>query len=116
LGLAINLASGTDMAGKPFTASDAFGSLLPMSLNDLYSAMRSEGLSRGVALGLMSVMGESIQTYASTPKIAAPTIEKPRLVRPQVQTPTLTGDVANLIGRGVKWYTGSDDEDAKGLK
>lgn len=55
--------SGENVIGQKVTAKSALaGMVIPMSVRDIYEAMRSEGVPKGAALGTLSMLGVSVQT------------------------------------------------------
>ena len=61
----IDLAAGTDVVGQPATpGSVALKTMTPISLQNIYEAMKAEGVEKGAALGLLDLFGMSLNTYA----------------------------------------------------
>jgi len=59
-----NLLTGKDYAGQPVTAaSTALNLLTPIGGNDIYKAMIDQGVPKGTAMALLSILGMNIQTY-----------------------------------------------------
>jgi hypothetical protein len=53
-------------AGHPQTAGEvARNVVLPLSFGDIYEALQDQGMSRGAALGLLSLLGFGLTTYKS---------------------------------------------------
>ena len=64
-GLVFDVLSGTDVVGEPVTpGSAALRLVLPMSGRDIFDALKAHGVPAGTALGLMSIFGMSVSTYA----------------------------------------------------
>lgn len=62
-GAAVDILAGKDVVGEPTTPLGVLGGLtMPLSLGDIYQAMKREGVPTGTALGLLSIFGMSIQT------------------------------------------------------
>jgi hypothetical protein len=63
-GAAVNIRSGEDVVGQPVTvASTAQNLAVPMTFNDIYAALREQGIVKGTAMGLLTTFGMSLQTY-----------------------------------------------------
>jgi len=86
---AVNLLQGKDAAGQPTDLmTEARRVAVPLSVMDVYQAMKSEGVPEGSALGLLGIMGMGLQTI--DPKKAPPPIppyaprpsEEPALAAP----------------------------------
>lgn len=66
----LNAQWGQKVTGEQTTAlKELAGLVMPMSLGDFASALMEQGVAKGTALGLLSVLGDSINTYA--PKVQA---------------------------------------------
>lgn len=64
VGAAVDTIAGEDQSGQPVTPfSTATNLTVPLSMRDIYSAMQSEGVPKGAALGLVSLFGMGLQTY-----------------------------------------------------
>lgn len=64
VGTSVNLLSGKDVVGQPVTpATVAQGLLVPLALQDIYSAMVDQGVPKGTAMAILSIFGMSIQTF-----------------------------------------------------
>jgi hypothetical protein len=62
VGAAVNVASGSDVVGRPVTAaSTAKGLLVPLTFQDVYQAMLDQGVPKGTALGILSLFGWGLQ-------------------------------------------------------
>jgi len=63
-GAVINSLSGTDTVGQPVTiANTAMGSLVPLSLQDIYKVMNEHGVPAGTAFTLLSIFGMGLQNF-----------------------------------------------------
>jgi len=62
-GMAVNAISGTDYSGKPVTVKSQLQGMMPMVLGDVLSVAKEQGVSKGTALAILSLFGESMQTY-----------------------------------------------------
>lgn len=59
-----DVATGKDVVGNPATVKGkALELVTPMSVRDVYQAIREEGVPKGTALGLLSIFGMGVQTY-----------------------------------------------------
>lgn len=64
-GTALNLLAGKDVVGNQFTYVDAITNLtIPMNFGDIYNAMQEQGVPAGAAMGLLSIFGAGLNTYA----------------------------------------------------
>jgi hypothetical protein len=64
VGAGVSALAGEDVVRQPVTAaSTAQNLLVPMTFNDIYDAMKEQGLARGTAILLLSTFGMSVQTY-----------------------------------------------------
>jgi len=64
VGLGVDVATGKDFSGQKVTAgSVAARTLTPISAQDIYQAMKSEGVPEGTILGLLAIFGMGVQTY-----------------------------------------------------
>jgi hypothetical protein len=68
--LGMDVAAGETMVGEPvsLTTVEGLGNIaaqrfVPLSFQDIYEAMRDQGLSRGAALGVLSLFGWGIQVH-----------------------------------------------------
>lgn len=70
IGTPIDILSGENAVGEPVTPeSAAKGLLVPLSFQDIQKAMQERGVPAGAALGILSIFGAGLQTYAPyTPK------------------------------------------------
>jgi len=65
-GTIVDVASGTDVIGKPVTAGSVAKNLtIPISFRDIQAAIEEQGADKGTALGLVSLFGAGVQTYAA---------------------------------------------------
>ena len=63
-GAVVNFLSGKDVAGNPVDVASTVKSLtIPITYQDILKVMEDQGLPRGVALEILSIFGEGIQTY-----------------------------------------------------
>lgn len=70
---AVNVLAGKNVVGQPVTVTSTAMDLgVPLALSDIYSAMLDQGVDRGTALGLLSVLGMGLQTYSPPPAKLAP--------------------------------------------
>jgi hypothetical protein len=63
VGLIFDFSTGKDFMGNPITGSSLAQRMVPISLMDIYQSMQAQGIPAGTALGVLSIFGESIQTY-----------------------------------------------------
>ena len=64
-GTSVDIAAGKNVVGEPVTpASVAVSTTVPLSLNDIYDAMKQHGIPAGSALALASILGIGVNTYA----------------------------------------------------
>jgi hypothetical protein len=62
----LNLMSGTGFAGKEATVESELGGLAaPITYQDIYTALRTEGLDHKTALSLLALLGSGIQNYST---------------------------------------------------
>ncbi len=67
--MAITLRSGTNLAGQPVTAGEALaGGMAPISVQDIYAAMKENGIPAGLAFGILAIFGEGVQVYGNKAK------------------------------------------------
>jgi len=65
LGSAVNLMTGEDFKGDPTDiGNEAVNLVTPMALMDVKKAMEDQGVPTGTALGILSLFGMGLQTYA----------------------------------------------------
>lgn len=63
-GTSLDVVTGEDVVNKPVTATSALtGLLIPLSMRDIYKAMREQGVPAGTALAILSIFGMGVQTY-----------------------------------------------------
>lgn len=68
-GLPIDVIAGEDVVGNKVTLGGAvITAPVPITLRDIYVAMKTEGIEEGAALGLVSVFGMGLQTYTERKK------------------------------------------------
>lgn len=73
----INLASGRDATGQPVSVgSQLLSNVTPLIINDVYSAMKDQGVKALYTVGIPSAFGVGVQTYQ--PKEAKPTNSAPK--------------------------------------
>jgi len=64
-----NIASGANVIGEETSAAkEALGMVAPMTVRDIYDAIKAEGVSTGVAIGILVVLGFGAQTYEDDKK------------------------------------------------
>jgi len=64
-----NIASGANVIGEETSAAkEALGMVAPMTVRDIYDAIKAEGASTGVAIGILVVLGFGAQTYEDDKK------------------------------------------------
>lgn len=68
LGGAIDLRMGENMVGEPATLTSKLTESGPMSYYDIYEALRVQNVDDGVALALLALLGEGLQTYEEREK------------------------------------------------
>jgi diguanylate cyclase (GGDEF)-like protein len=62
LGIPIDIASGSNVAGQPVSLKSGLASgLVPMSFMDIYQAMQDGGVPEATAIGLLSIFGAHVQ-------------------------------------------------------
>jgi hypothetical protein len=67
-GAIVNLFDGTDLAGKEATLlNQAANMVVPLTYVDIYQALEEQDLPEGVALSLLALLGEGLQTYKPKP-------------------------------------------------
>jgi hypothetical protein len=65
IGSAVNLATGKNVVGQPVTPTTVASDLVvPISFRDVYDSMIAQGIPGGTALGILSLFGVAVQTYA----------------------------------------------------
>jgi hypothetical protein len=70
LGAAVDIAQGRDFSGQKVTLASETGKMLtPISVQDIYQAMQSEGIPEGTIIGLLSIFGMGVQTYDEKKKL-----------------------------------------------
>lgn len=80
---AINIRAGTNVVGEETSIpGELVGLVTPLSLSDALQAIESQGVPRGTAITLLSIIGAASNTYAVEEADGAP----PR--RPKTRTPT----------------------------
>lgn len=68
-GAIINLFDGTDLAGNKVTVENqALNMAAPLTYMDIYQALKEQDLPEGIALSLLAVLGEGLQTYGKPNK------------------------------------------------
>jgi hypothetical protein len=84
-GAIANLFDGTDLVGNKITLKQqATNMSMPITYADIYQTLREQGLGRGLALSLLTFLGEGLQTYKSKTGNQPP---RPRPGRPQRPKP-----------------------------
>ncbi len=68
-GAGLDVLAGEDLMGEPATvAGEAQDLVTPMTLKDIYEAMKEQGVPKGTALGLLALFGMSLQTHKDRTK------------------------------------------------
>jgi len=68
-GIPMDVLSGQNVVGEPMTLGRAaLEAPTPLAFDDIYEAMKDQGVPAGTALGLLSVFGMGLQTYEAKPK------------------------------------------------
>lgn len=63
-GAAVNLMTGKTSVGEPTSVKDeALSMVMPMSFRDVYKATKEHGVPKGIALGILSMLGYGLQHY-----------------------------------------------------
>lgn len=66
-GAVANLFNGTDLGGNEATVTNqAMNMMAPITYMDVYQALKEQDLEDGVAISLLAILGEGIQTYDAT--------------------------------------------------
>jgi hypothetical protein len=66
---AVDVVTGKNVVGEPVTAKSVIKNLVvPLSLRDIYDAMKEQGMPKGAALSILSIFGDGLQTYDSQNK------------------------------------------------
>ncbi|HUT57701.1 MAG TPA: hypothetical protein VNA25_07600 [Phycisphaerae bacterium] len=90
----VNVLSGENLIGEKVTPESVTGQLtVPLATRDIYEAMRSEGIGKGAALGLLATFGVGLQTYDRKPREKVPKTTAQRLYE------TRSGRASRLIAR-----------------
>lgn len=64
VGTGIDLSQGKDVIGRPVTPGGAaLRMLVPLSFEDIYNEMKEQGIVKGTAIALLSILGAGVQTY-----------------------------------------------------
>lgn len=64
----VNLFDGTDLAGhEADIGNQSLNMVAPLTYQDVYQALEEQDLPAGVALGLLAMLGEGLQTYSDKP-------------------------------------------------
>lgn len=72
IGVPLDILSGENAVGEPVTpASAAKGLLVPLSFQDIYETLKQRGVPSAAAIGLLSIFGMGVQTYANKPATPA---------------------------------------------
>ncbi len=59
-----NALAGRDVVGEKFTLeTELLGAVLPLSVGDIYSVMREQGVPAGTALSILTIFGFGVSTY-----------------------------------------------------
>lgn len=76
-GAIINLFNGTDLGGNPATVQNqALNLSMPLTYMDVYQALEEQDLPEGVALSLLTMLGDGLQTYDTSRKRPKPPTKK----------------------------------------
>lgn len=68
-GTAVNVAVGKDLSGQEVTAkSTALQLVTPLSVSDIYDAIKEQGVPAGAALSLVGLLGAGMQTFKASEK------------------------------------------------
>ena len=60
----LDVISGQNVVGEPVTVGSTLKSaVVPLAMRDIYEAMVDQGVPRGTAIGLLSLLGMGLQTY-----------------------------------------------------
>jgi hypothetical protein len=63
-GTIVNLIDGKDVVGnKVYWETELAGNLMPLSMGDIYTTMKEQGVPAGTALGILSIFGAGAATY-----------------------------------------------------
>jgi hypothetical protein len=66
MGAGLNLRLGEDVVGQPVTPMDVAANMtIPIAMQDIYRAMKAQGMPDGLAISLLGVFGMSVQTYSN---------------------------------------------------
>ncbi len=77
-GAVINLFDGTDLSGKKADVANQAGNMMaPLTYMDIYQALEEQDLPEGVALSLLAMLGEGLQTYGNDSRREAPVKAQP---------------------------------------
>jgi hypothetical protein len=64
VGTGVDIVAGKDVVNKKVTLADVPEKLLaPLAMNDVYEAMKENGIPAGAALGMLSIWGMGLQTF-----------------------------------------------------
>lgn len=86
---AINIASGHDVIGQPVTiGGQLLSSVTPLIINDVYNAMKDQGVKGLFTVGIPSAFGVGVQTYQpKPPKESTGGIKPPKPHQPHEPKP-----------------------------
>lgn len=63
-GTGVDLVTGKNVVGEEVTPASAAGGLVtPLSMRDIYDAMKEQGIPEGTIMALLSIFGMGLQTY-----------------------------------------------------
>lgn len=62
-GLVADLATGKQFSGQPITPASIAANMAPLGFQDVYSALKEQGLVGGAPLALLALMGAGVSTY-----------------------------------------------------
>ncbi len=74
-----NAKTGKRVTGEQTSlGKEALSLLTPLSGKDIYDAMAAQGMGPGLALGLLSFFGDSVNTYATKAKVRRQKLHRTR--------------------------------------
>lgn len=72
VGTGVDIATGKNVVGEKVTAqSVAESAVMPMSFNDIYEAMKEQGIPAGSAMATLSLFGMGLMTYDTKRRISS---------------------------------------------
>ena len=70
VGAGVNILAGENVVGEQVTIESTITDLTtPLAMRDIYETMLDQGVTKGVALGMLSLLGMSLQTFDVTKKL-----------------------------------------------